>query len=141
MVKKKNCRSCGCEQGKWNKACACWCHTHAVDRYEPLSLLPAAEGWRAAYQDGDAIIFEPIVMWAVCMHKRAHYLPNGRKLGKTKREGRVILGMILVEQFIEEACSADNFVCYAEPGLTELGLKIRLRGGLGSGALEKVEAP
>jgi hypothetical protein len=73
-----DCKQCGHKEMGGPDDCACECHAHSVDHYEPRQIMPAAPGWRAVYKGDDGPITEPVVMWAVCFKTEQWFLRNGR---------------------------------------------------------------
>jgi hypothetical protein len=91
--------------------------TETDTTYEPVSISPAADGWRAAYihdpDEGAGWSAEPLIAWAV------YEVTTNPVQGSTALEqshGRQILGVIFAEGYAQCAQEASSFWYYLAPG-------------------------
>lgn len=94
-----------------------------MDVLNPIQILPAERGWRAAFVNPDTkdIIERPIVAWALC--QPSDHTPTGavRPTGKENS----VHGVVHLDGKMVPVGDCTNFVGYLEPGTTlDLFLKM-----------------
>jgi len=92
--------------------------------YEPLSMIAAEHGWRAAFiggpgDDGPGYVAEPLIGWGIFDVTER---PAAGQTGPTHHHGRQVHGIVALEDEVNAApAAAANFWRYLAPGdeLTE----------------------
>lgn len=92
--------------------------TETYTTYEPVSLSPAANGWRAAYihdpdERGPGWSAEPLIAWAVW---EVITRPREGSTTRPRSEGRRILGVVFADSYAQCAEEISNFWRYLAPG-------------------------
>jgi hypothetical protein len=88
---------------------------HETDRFEIVSICPAAPGWKAAFRSTDGSVeYCEVAVWAVCLSTTVKYR-GGRQIGTTKN-GRMVSGLTQSHPGIEPSESCSNFLGYVAPG-------------------------
>lgn len=117
------CKRCG-DRCQGETKCSCRCHEYSVDKFVPMSMMPARPGDRAVYRCDPVSFVSQIDMWAICVVITEWYHPSDRGGRVVRREKcRRIVGMDVGDLGVTCVEEAGNFVGYADPNLTDDGIE------------------